>query len=69
VALASTTDRITTGGSSGSPIRLVGRLVATGTSLSVDLRLGPSSAGPTLTVGSKFNGGSDPHLILHRDPA
>jgi len=69
VALASTTERITTGGSSGSPIRLVGRLVATGTTLTIDLRLGPSTAGPTITVGSKFNGGSDPHLILHRDPA
>ena len=69
VALASTTERITTGGSSGSPIRLVGRLVATGTTLTIDLRLGPSTAGPTITVGSKYNGGSDPHLILHRDPA
>lgn len=69
VALASTTERITTDGSSGSPIRLVGRLVATGTTLTIDLRLGPSTAGPTITVGSKYNGGSDPHLILHRDPA
>ena len=69
LAIASTTERITTGGSSGSPIRMVGRLVATGTTLTIDLRLGPSTAGPTITVGSKFNGGSDPHLILHRDPA
>jgi hypothetical protein len=69
LALASTTERLTTGGSSGSPIRLVARLTATGTTLAIDLRLGPSTAGPTITVGSKFNGGSDPHLILHRDPA
>lgn len=68
-AIASTTERITTGGSSGSPIRLVARLIATGTALALDLRLGPSSSGPTLTVGAKFDGGTDPHLILHRDPA
>lgn len=69
VAVASTTERLTTGGTSGGPIRLVARLVATGASISVDLRLGPSNTGPTITVGSKFNGGADPHLIVHRDPA
>jgi len=68
-AIASTTERITTGGSSGSPIRLLARLLATGTALALDLRLGPSSAGPTITVGAKFDGGAAPHLILHRDPA
>ena len=68
-AIASTTERITTGGSSGSPIRLVARRIATGMTLALDLRLGPSTAGPTLTLGAKFDGGADPYLVLHRDPA
>jgi hypothetical protein len=64
--VASTTERITTGGSSGSPIRLVALVTATGPTLALDLRLGPSVSGPTLTVNAKFAGTTEPFLLLRR---
>ena len=65
VAIASTTTRVTVGGSSGTFIRLTGSIIASGTSTVISLRLGPSS-GITARLNSKFDGLSNPYFLIRR---
>lgn len=63
------TRRITTGGSSGSDMEIDGTFTTASTSaLTIQVRMGPDTAGPTLTLNQKFGGLSQPYMDIFEYP-
>ena len=63
--IAANTRRITTGGSSGGDLEIVGDFVTSGVSaLTIQARCGPAVNTTTLTFNSKFDGLSQPYMLI-----